>query len=297
MAFKHKFVAFFLKNLAKGITKPKKEVVKILPTSVENPDSKTVSTRHGNIPVFIYKPNNSDGKPLGIYYNLHGGGYVMKHARQDDHMCKYLAEKLNCIVISPEYETAPHHPFPIPPDQCFDVYKWILENGNSLGGNTSKIAIGGQSAGAAMSIGICVRAKEEGLQVPQMLVANYPPLDLTIDPKSKKSTVKKPLITTGFEEMVQQLYLVTKENKSNPLASPALFSDLSALPKTILIAAAHDTLLKENQAFAKKLSEEGVPHVYREISNADHFYTHAGPAIAAKECMDLMVDELSTVLT
>jgi len=287
-------MAFFFKKLANRITRPKNEVEEILQTSLGEPQNFTVPTRHGEISIFVYKPENGNNLK-GVYLNLHGGGYIMQHARQDDHLCKYLAENLDCIVVNPEYDTAPHHPFPIPADQCYDVYRWILENVKKLDGDISKLAIGGQSAGAAMSLGICMRAKQDKLQTPQILVLNYPPLDLSIDPYLKNSSIPKPLVSPAFEEMVQLYYLKNEKNKMNPLASPAFFSDLSRLPKTILIAAEHDSLLKENQDFAIRLKEEVKGHIYKEVSNADHFYTHAGPAEKAKECMDIMIENLTPI--
>jgi len=289
-------VCAVIKKMAKVITRPSKEVQKILSTSLGEPKSIKVLTRHGQIPVYIYKPKG--GKDTkGVYLNLHGGGYVMKHAQQDDHICKYLAKKLDCIVVNPDYETAPHHPFPIPPDQCYDVYQWILENSKTFGGDISKIAIGGQSAGAAMAIGVCMRAEEDGLKQPQMLILNYPPLDLSLNPNLKKSSIPKPLVSPAFEEMAQFCYLKNEEDKMNPLASPALFSNLEKLPKTILISAEYDSLLKENQEFSARLDAEPENHVYKEISNSDHFYTHAGPPEKAKECMDIITKNLNQIYT
>lgn len=287
-------MAFFFKKMAKIITTPKKEVQKVLKTAIAEPTSIIVKTRHGKIPVFVYKPTQKKAVRPGVYLNLHGGGFVMKYARQDDLICKYLAEKLNCIVFNPDYETAPHHPFPIPPDQCFDVYQWMLKEAESLGGDINKIAIGGQSAGGNMSVGVCMRAVEAGLKVPQMLVMNYPPTNAAIAPATKKSAIPKPLISPAFEEMMQLIYLKKQQNWENPLASPLLYPSLSSLPKTVVITAAFDTLLEEGKAFAEKVKADGGTVAYKEIE-ADHFYTHAGPADKAKACLDYMVEQLNGV--
>lgn len=294
MSFKYKIMAQLLKSKAKKLTKPTPEVVSILGFSQEIiPKKIHVDTSYGKVVLFIYKPTNEHKKEkLGVYYNIHGGGFIMKHARQDDHICQYLANQLQCIVISPEYDTAPKHPFPIAVNQCFDIYKWILKHESLLGIDISKIAIGGQSAGATLSVGICMRAKDTAIETPKYLILNYPPLDATKKLESKKSPLVKPLVSIDFERMIHTVYAKTEENKTNPLISPMLFKDLNKLPSTLIITAEYDTLLEEGIDFRDLLLKEDVNVVYKEIPEVDHFYTHIGPAKKAKECLDIMVKEL-----
>lgn len=283
-----------MKFMSKPFTEPAKGVKAILKTSVADPEKIQVKTRHGAIPVFVYRPKG--GGTNGVYYNIHGGGFVMKNARQDDSICKYLADKLNCVVINPEYDTGPSHKFPIAPDQCFDVYKWLLAEGEKLGINLSKLAIGGQSAGGCLSIGICVRAAEEGLPVPQKLIPIFTPADSMITPKSRTSPIDKPLISLPFVYMVDEAYLSKPADKSNPLVSPIRFPDLGMLPKTVIIGAEYDTLFEEEKLLAAKMKKDGVAVSFVEMKGVDHYFTHTGPPEKAKACIDLMVTELKEVM-
>ncbi len=297
MAFKYKLMALFFKTMSKPITTPKKDIQKSFNGFITKPKTLLVPTRHGKISTLIYKPKTTKNYS-GVYYNIHGGGYIMRYAEQDNIICNYIAETLNCVVVSPEYDTAPQHRFPIPPNQCYDVYQWITTNKKILDVDpNATICIGGQSAGGAMSIGICMRAFNDKIEQPQLLIVNYPPLNLSIPYTQKPSPLKKPLISEAFQDMINHMYVTSKKDFTNPLISPAFYDDLSSLPKTLIISAEYDVLKMEAKNFAERLKANHIAHTYKEISEVDHFYTHAGSPDKLKECLDTMVTHLKEAYT
>src|SRR5688500_15252752 len=71
-----------------------------------------VPTRHGDVACTLYPPPQAAGKPA-LYVNMHGGGYVMRGAEQDDPLCRYLAANAAVAVLNVDYDVAPDHRFPV----------------------------------------------------------------------------------------------------------------------------------------------------------------------------------------
>ena len=113
-----------------------------------------------NVFVRVYRPvsgssnkstNNNDALPGMLW--IHGGGYVWGSVDGDDRTVRCLVEAVACVVVSVEYRLAPEHPFPAPLDDCYAVLKWLVANAEELGVDSSRIAIGGISAGAGLAAG------------------------------------------------------------------------------------------------------------------------------------------------
>lgn len=59
----------------------------------------------------------SGGEPRPALLWIHGGGYMIGNAQQDDLLCARFAERLGVTVVSVDYRLAPEHPFPAPEDR------------------------------------------------------------------------------------------------------------------------------------------------------------------------------------
>lgn len=55
--------------------------------------------------------NNLD-KPLPVYFDIHGGGFVIGSLEQDDKLSRLISDTLNICVISMDYGLAPENPWP-----------------------------------------------------------------------------------------------------------------------------------------------------------------------------------------
>jgi acetyl esterase/lipase len=75
---------------------------------------------------------------------MHGGGFVMGSAAQDDAVCRHFATTLGIVVASVEYRLAPEHRFPVPVEDCHDALGWLARQTYV---DPARIAIGGASAG------------------------------------------------------------------------------------------------------------------------------------------------------
>ena len=96
----------------------------------------------------IYKPAaaaNATNLPVVVYY--HGGGWVIATVDTYDATPRLLAQQLNAVVVSVEYRHAPEAKFPAQHDDAAAAYRWVLQNAREWGGDPSKIALAGESAG------------------------------------------------------------------------------------------------------------------------------------------------------
>jgi acetyl esterase len=79
------------------------------------------------------------------------------------------------------------------------------------------------------------------------------------------------------------------EQRSNPLVSPLLATDLSGLPPALVITAEFDPLRDEGEAYAKRLSEAGVDVQVRRFDGFIHaFFSLAGVIEATREAVDFV---------
>src|SRR3984893_14654330 len=117
----------------------------------------SVTGKEGNqIPLRIIAP----AQPRGVYLHLHGGGWVLGGADMQDPMLERIADNTNQAVVAVEYRLAPEYPYPAGPDDCETAALWLVENAQSVFG-TTRLAIGGESAGAHLSVVTMLRLRDK----------------------------------------------------------------------------------------------------------------------------------------
>ena len=216
--------------------------------------------------VFIpnsYKPGD---KALPLYIDIHGGGFTLCDPRVDDDRCSYLAHKHGICVVSIGYRRAPRFPFPTPVMDCAALAQAILDD-KDLPCDMSKVAMGGYSAGANMSLAATqldgLRGKIAGV------VAFYPVVDFTRSGEVKMRT--RP-VTPGKTDMLVQsgkwfqwAYIPQGTDRSQPLLSP-IFAEREKLPpKICLFGCEYDMLCKEAEDMAEGLAKkESTKRVFLE---------------------------------
>src|SRR6185312_2596814 len=97
------------------------------------------------IPARMYRPSPDPDLPVVVF--LHGGGWTIGSAEQYDAVTRQIANATDAIVVSVDYRLAPEHPFPAAVDDSWRALKWVAENASSFGGDGSRLAVMGDSAG------------------------------------------------------------------------------------------------------------------------------------------------------
>lgn len=105
---------------------------------------------------------------------MHGGGYVMGTAQQDDRLCRHFSRRLGITVASVDYRLAPEHPYPAPLDDCYSALTWLA---GLPAVARQRVAIGGASAGGGLAAALALLARDRGEVTPSFQLLAYPMLD------------------------------------------------------------------------------------------------------------------------
>lgn len=233
------------------------------------------------IPIRIYTPEVGKKLPVIMYH--HGGGWQRGSLNTHDSICRRLATKTGCIVVSVDWRLAPEHQFPAGLNDAYDVYNWIADGkGGEFNMDGSRIAISGDSAGGNVTAGLALKLKQEGKNMPKFQMLFYPSLDLTMSTESYKKFEKGYFLTAAGVKEYRDGYFPA-EHHTNPLASPALATDLTGLPPTHVVVAGNDPLRDEGESFAEKLKNAGVDASHKAYDGMIHAFLHFTGAIPEME--------------
>lgn len=210
----------------------------------------------GVIPVRVYTPLAQPGLPMLVYY--HGGGWVMGDLDTHDTGCRRLARASGALVVSVDYRLAPEHKFPAAAEDAIAALEWVAANGESLGGDPRRLAVGGDSAGGNLAAVATQWARNnDGPKLSAQLLI-YPVTNHDFDlPSFAQYAEGFPLTLAGMRWFWDH-YLTGPEDAGNPLASPFRAESLAGLPPALVVIAGNDVLRDDGMAYAGRLREAGV---------------------------------------
>ena len=177
---------------------------------------------------------------------FHGGGYcsgsIVSHRRMATEAGR--AGRLRTLAVG--YRLAPEHPFPAACGDALTAWRRLLKEGYAA----RRIAVGGDSAGAGLTLALAGELKRAGEELPGCLWLVSPWTDLTMSGASllSKSAID-PLIHKEYLEELAHAYLPAGMDRKDPRASP-LYADLARLPPTLIQVGSAETLLDDSTRFA-----------------------------------------------
>ena len=264
------------------------------PEPVADVTNRTIPGPGGEIPVRIYTPAGGGASlPCLVYY--HGGGWVLGDIESLDTICRAVANRAGCKVVSVEYRLAPEHKFPAPFDDCYAALEWVAANGGDIGVDTSRLAVGGDSAGGNLAAAVSLKARDAGGPALRHQLLVYPVTDHSYGTESYAANGDGYLLTLDMMKWFWDHYLNSAEDGRNPLASPLAASDLSGLPPAFVITAEFDPLRDEGEAYAARLADAGVKVSHQRFDGQIHaFWQMVGVFPAALEAADKAAGHLKT---
>jgi acetyl esterase len=209
-------------------------------------------------PARLYRPPTSQ-RPPPILVWIHGGGFVLGDLETADSMARQLCAQANVIVVSLDYPLAPEHPFPAAPEACYAATRWVAERAADLGGDPSRLAVGGDSAGGNLAAVTALLARDRGGPKLSFQLLVYPATDLMGSYPSVRENGKGYLLTEDDMMWFRDQYIPAGTDLTEPIVSPIYASDLAGLPPALVITAEFDPLRDEGEAHAKLLEQAGVP--------------------------------------
>ena len=271
-------------------------VSKPIPEPVGKIDHTLIPGPVGDILARIYTPKGDGPFPVLVYF--HGGGWVIANLDVYEPSCRALCNAAECMVISVAYRQAPEHKYPAAVEDAYAATQWVIANADQLGGDSSCIAVGGESAGGNLAAVVCLKARDEGGQLPAAQLLIYPVTDSRMDtPSYRENVYSKPLSSTMMPWFWRH-YLSSEANGLEPYASPLQATNLSGLPPAIMITADIDPLRDEGEAYAQRLADAGVSVKATRYHGMTHeFFGLAGVVDKAKEAVEEVADGLKQVFS
>lgn len=193
--------------------------------------------------------------PTVIYF--HGGCFVSGGFATHDNQLRQLAFHGNCRVIAVQYRLAPEHTYPAAHDDAHRGANLIWKYATTLGVDSHRITIAGDSAGGNLALTTALRLKKERKWQPVQLILLYPMLDASANFESYTDhgfdyIITRDTLISGYERYFPQTA------KHNIEASPLWRDDFTGLPPVHIVTAEYDPLCDEGEALFNRLTEQKV---------------------------------------
>src|SRR5580658_4672321 len=196
------------------------------------------------IPIRVYTPDAPAPRPALIYF--HGGGWVVCDLDTHDVVCTAIAHRAGSTVVAVDYRLAPEHKFPSAVIDSYAATAWVAANGEKLGIDPQRIAVGGDSAGGNLAAVVSLKSRDEDGPAIALQIMVYPVTDLSsFATGSYQEFAEGYYLTKNEMEWFRSHYLRSMEDARDPHASPLLALDLSQLPAALIITAECDPLRDE----------------------------------------------------
>lgn len=229
-----------------------------------------VETSYGNIQADIYRGSQCN-QSAPVYFNFHGGGFVLGYHELDGPYCKILADKANCVVVNVDYLLAPEYKFPIGIYSSLEVLNWCLKHAKELGIDPNYVVIGGHSAGGNLAIGLTRLLLDQKFIGLKGLLIDYAPCSQDIDDPSSLDNEEIVQANRNFQYM--SWYFKDIQECHHPLASPC-YQDVMGFPETLMICAEYDGLRAGEEVFKSLLQKNHIRVEYHCFLGCDHGFTH-----------------------
>lgn len=251
------------------------------PVVLDQGIDRIVHGRAGGVPVRVFTPP----KVNGVFMHLHPGGRVLGSARHQDLRLWALAQAAGAAVVAVDYRLAPEHPDPAAVDDCEDVARWLVSNAESEFG-TDRLVVGGESAGAELSVHTLLRLREADGQHRAFRAAYlaYGVYDMSQTPSARLAGESSPLASPQTERWfrAQAFPGLTAEELRDPAISP-LYADLRDLPPARFVVGTGDLLLDDTLFMAARWQAAGNAAVLEVVAEAMHGFTAFPITVAERE--------------
>ena len=237
------------------------------------------------VPVRVYRPVG-DG-PFPVVMMFHGGGWVIGDLVTADGQSRDVCRRAEAVVVSVDYRLAPEHRFPAAADDCYAATLWAARHAQDHGGDASRLALAGDSAGGNLAAVVAQMIRDKGGPAVAFQLLVYPVTDgVNFNTDSYHENGQDYMLTADSMHWFWNHYAPNVEDRRNPYASPLLAESLADLPPALVMTAEYDPLRDEGEAYAKKLVEAGVPAELVRYDGLIHgFFGQARTVQAAAEPM------------
>lgn len=247
-----------------------------------------------DVRILHYEPVNRTTPSAALVW-MHGGGYVIGSADADEMLARRVASETGAVVASVDYRLAPETKAPGLVEDCYAALRWLHQNADELGVDTSRVAVGGASAGGGLAATLALLARDRGEFDVSFQLLIYPMLDdrtaSTVDPHPHAGE----FIWTPGDNRFGWASILGQEpggDGVSPYTAAARAESLAGLPPTFISVGALDLFLEEDIDYARRLIREGVPTELHVYPGAYHAYDLVPEARVTKAYFRDFIDAL-----
>lgn len=222
----------------------------------------------GGVSAEWFSQPQSDPEAVVLYF--HGGGYSTGSINSHRDFLARLCIASGMRVLAADYRLAPEHPFPAQLDDARRAYLWLIEE---QGIHPDHIVLGGESAGAGLTLSTLVSLRDERLPLPAgaALISGW--FDLDSRSTSMQFNRHYDFVTRiGVRAMAKRF--APPSAHDHPLVSP-VHAEMNGLPPLLIQVGAAETLLDDSLRVAERARSAGVDvqlEVWPDMIHAWHVF-------------------------
>jgi acetyl esterase len=232
--------------------------VELAPAEIE--DRSIPGGPTGEVSIRIIRPSKATGA-LPMIFHTHGGGWVLGDKDTHERLYRELANAAQGVVVFVDYTPAPDAQYPVQIEQAYTALEWALAHADEVGIDPARVALFGDSVGGNMAAALTLLAKERHGPTLAAQVLFYPVTNASLDTDTYELYTDGPWLTREAMRWFWDSYLPDEERRREVTASPlqASLDQLRDVPPALVVNGQHDVLCAEGEAYARKLTEAGVP--------------------------------------
>jgi acetyl esterase len=229
------------------------------------------------VPSRLYIPDDADKPPLLIY--AHGGGFMQGSLPSWDAMLRELVRQSGVAALSVDYKLSPEHRFPVAFEEMVAMIRLAAREGAGLGIDPTRLAVGGDSAGANLALAAALALRDAGDRSLGFMLLIYGCYSTDTESASWQRFGRGAGLSQTQMRWIWETYLERPEQHSDWRAAPVL-ADPAGLPPAHLIVGSLDPLLDDSHLLAARLKEAGVPCQLTVYDGINHGFIRYGRLIA-----------------
>lgn len=218
------------------------------------------------LPARLYAPS-AEKLPVLLYF--HGGGFTIGGIASHDILCRQLSCLADCAVVSVDYRLAPEHQFPTAVNDAWDALQWLSGHADSMGLDSTRLAVGGDSAGGTLATVCAVLARDAGLPLALQLLF-YPGCAAHQDTPSHQKFAHGFVLDETSISWFFNHYVRTQADRDDWRFAPLNTPDVDGVAPAWFGLAECDPLVDEGLLYADKLRASGVSvdlEIYRGVTH------------------------------
>jgi acetyl esterase len=235
-----------------------------------------IPTSTGSLRARLHDPGLELPAPLLIY--LHGGGFMLFSIDTHDRLMREYAASGQLLVLGVDYPLAPESRYPVALDQLVELVVSVVDGGApELGVDAHRIALGGDSAGANLSLATALKLRNSGRpNILKGLLLNYGAFGSECSDEAEAQFGGPGAVLQRAEmDAYFDAYLGPGGNRErDPYAEP-IFAEFDELPPVFFAIPECDLLTEQSFDVAARMEMAGVDVTSVVYRGATHSFLEA----------------------